>query len=267
MLTSSIPTFTADKWGLKKLLDKKVEQYNTPSFIARDPICMPHRFDVKQDIEIVAFFAAIFAWGRRKTVINKCERLIELMEGTPYTFVRSFKKKDLDRFNDFAHRTFQPTDAKYFMRFLQHYYQQHESLETAFSQFISPNDNDITAALMKFHEYFFSLNNIPERTRKHIATPRKGATCKRLNMFLRWMVRRDNKGVDFGIWKSIQPAQLICPIDVHVNRVARRLGLVSRKSTDWKAALQLTRHLRVFDPVDPVKYDFALFSLDQEIVN
>jgi uncharacterized protein (TIGR02757 family) len=242
---------------LHDLLNKKVEQYNQHSFIATDPISIPHRFTRKQDIEIAGFFAAIFAWGNRTTILNKCDDLLTRMEETPLDFILHHQPSDLKRFLSFKHRTFQPTDILYCIHFLQHHYQQYASLEAAFDL----SKKDMESRLNAFHEYFFSLPDAPQRTRKHIPSPQRGSTCKRLNMYLRWMVRKDKSGVDFGIWKKIKPSELICPVDVHVSRVARALGLIERKQTDWQTALSLTKMLANFDPTDPVKYDFALFSL------
>lgn len=249
---------------LKTFLDKKVAEYNRFEFIEEDPIAIPHQFSKQQDIEIMGFFAATFAWGQRVTILNKSRVLIKLMDGAPYDFIVNHKEADLKRFLKFRHRTFHPTDALYFIHFLQQHYQRHSTLEGAFAQYLRPTDKHIGKALTGFHEYFFSLPDAPQRTRKHVATPVRKSTCKRLNMFLRWMVRQDEHGVDFGIWKSIKPHQLICPIDVHVNRVARDLGLISRKQTDWQCALELTETLKALDPNDPVKYDFALFGLGLE---
>lgn len=247
--------------NLEAFLDSRVARYNTPAFIASDPVSIPHRFLLKQDIEIAAFFAAVFAWGNRTTIINKCTELLALMENAPYDFMRHHTDADLKRFLLFKHRTFNTTDLLYFISFLQYYYTQHVSLESAFSIWLTPEDETVEAALIHFHNYFFELPFAPARTRKHIATPARGSHCKRLNMFLRWMVRRDDAGVDFGLWREINPAQLVCPVDVHVARVARRLGLLTEKPLNWKAALELTAHLRTFDAGDPVKYDFALFGL------
>ena len=246
---------------LKEFLDKKVAEYNNPSFIQADPISLPHRFTKKQDIEIAGFFASIFAWGNRTTIINKTTELMELMDDAPHQFITNHSDKELQKLLAFKHRTFNTTDLLYFLLFFKHHYTKHTSLETAFTKWMSKEDANIEKALTGFHGYFFSLEDAPVRTKKHIATPAGGSTCKRLCMFLRWMVRRDNCGVDFGIWKRISPAQLVCPIDVHVARVARHLKLLTRAQTDWQTALELTEALKKFDRDDPAKYDFALFSL------
>ena len=246
---------------LKEFLDKKVTEYNQPSFIPHDPISIPHRFTKKQDIEIAAFFASIFAWGNRTIIINKTTELMKLMDDAPHEFCLEMNATDLKRLLQFKHRTFNPTDLLYFIDFLHHHYTHHDSLETAFSQWMNETDTTIEKALVGFHNYFFSLEDAPPRTKKHIATPARGSTCKRLCMFLRWMVRQDKCGVDFGLWQSISPAQLVCPIDLHVARVARQLNLIKRKQTDWLTALELTEELKKFDRDDPAKYDFALFSL------
>lgn len=243
------------------LLNKAVDRYNHPGFIADDPISIPHQFTLLQDREIMGFWVAILAWGQRKTIINKARELIELMDGAPYDFVVNHQEEDLKRFLSFKHRTFQVIDTLYFLQFLQWYYRQHDSLEDAFARHLSPQAPHVGPALRGFHELFFSLPEAPQRTRKHIATPARKSSCKRLNMFLRWMVRRDNCGVDFGCWPRISPHQLLMPLDVHVDRVARHLNLLQRKQRDWQAVLELTDAVRSFDPDDPVKYDFALFGL------
>lgn len=253
-------TVTEKNWRL--FLDSKVEQYNNPAFIAADPISVPHHFRKKQDIEIAGFFAAIFAWGNRTTIIKKANELMALMDEAPYDFCTGHTDTDLKKLLHFKHRTFNATDLLYFIEFFNWHYSQYKSLETAFTL----HGNTVEEMLTGFHHYFFSLEDAPPRTRKHIASPEKGSTCKRLNMFLRWMVRQDDKGVDFGIWKKISPAQLICPIDLHVARVANRFNLVYFKKTEtlqvnWKTAVELTKYLRTLDPDDPVKYDFALFGL------
>lgn len=246
---------------LKAFLNKMSDYYNGPEFIEKDPISIPHQFSRLQDIEIIGFWVAMLAWGQRVTIINNANRLIELMDGAPYEFILQHDEKDRVRFADFKHRTFQYTDTLYFLEFFQWYYRSRQSLENAFADYLSPDAPTVEPALKGFHELFFSLDHAPKRTRKHVATPVRNSTCKRLNMFLRWMVRRDNRGVDFGLWKNIKPSQLLMPLDVHVDRVARKYGLIERKQTDWKAVLELTTKLRAFDPDDPVKYDFALFGL------
>jgi uncharacterized protein (TIGR02757 family) len=242
---------------LKEFLDRKVDEYDQPFFIKSDPVSIPHLFSKKQDIEIAGFFAAIFAWGNRVTIIQKAKELMQLMEMQPYRFCIQHAPADLKRLLLFRHRTFNTTDLLYFIEFFKMHYQKYETLETAFTL----HGNSIEQMLTGFHHYFFSLEDIPARTKKHIATPERNSTCKRLNMYLRWMVRRDKNGVDFGCWKKISPAQLICPIDLHVARVARHFDLLKRKQTDWQAALELTACLRTLDKDDPVKYDFALFGL------
>lgn len=242
-------------------LDKKLTEYNRPSFIAHDPISVPHRFTKKQDIEIAAFFAAVFAWGNRTIIINKTLELMKLMDEAPHEFCLHKNAHGLKRLLQFKHRTFNVTDLLYFIDFLHHHYTRNESLETAFTKGLKRNDDNIENALVGFHNYFFTLEDAPARTRKHIATPARGSTCKRLCMFLRWMVRKDDCGVDFGIWKNISSSQLVCPIDLHVARVARQFNLIKRKQTDWLTALELTEELKKLDRNDPAKYDFALFSL------
>jgi uncharacterized protein (TIGR02757 family) len=250
--------------ALATFLEEAVRCYNTPAFIADDPISVPHRFSKLQDREIAGFWSATLAWGQRKTIIRSANRLVELMDGAPYDFIVNHLEQDRARFLDFKHRTFQATDTLWFLEFFQNFYKKNASLETAFARHLLLKDVTVENALRGFHRDFFDHPYAPERTRKHVATPERGSTCKRLNMFLRWMVRRDGPaggGVDFGVWEKIKPAQLLIPLDVHVERVARRLGLLHRKQTDWLAVLELTENLRVFDPEDPVKYDFALFGL------
>ncbi len=246
--------------NLKDFLDRKVEEYNQPSFIGNDPISIPHLFSKKQDIEIAGFFAAIFSWGNRLTIINKSRELLQLMDNAPHDFCLSAEPNGLKRLLAFRHRTFNATDLLYFIEFLKFHYSRHDSLEIAFTKGLNKKDLTIENGLIYFYNYFFSLADVPQRTRKHIASPGKNSSCKRLNMFLRWMVRNDNNGVDFGIWKNISSSQLICPLDVHVTRVAKRFGMLQRTQSDWQAALELTDYLRILDIDDPVKYDFALFG-------
>ena len=282
---------------LKEFLDVKVDLYNQPDFIENDPICIPHKFKLKQDIEIMGFWAAMLAWGQRKTIINKCNELIQLMDGAPYDFIINHKDTDLKRFAGFKHRTFNDTDTLYFVEFFKQHFTKHDSLESAFmppsetqkipefrDDFVGHPSNESNAnkyssspcyviemesrvvenSLNYFRSYFSSSPDFPGRTIKHVSSPLQKSACKRLNMFLRWMVRDDNRGVDFGIWKSIRPADLICPTDLHVERVARKLKLIARKQVDWQTAIELTQNLRQFDPTDPIKYDFALFGLGIE---
>jgi len=246
---------------IKAFLDEKVDLYNRSQFIEDDPIQIPHRFNKLQDVEIMGFWTAILAWGQRKTIINKANELVALMDGTPHDFIVHHSESDRKRFLNFKHRTFQVTDTLYFLEFLQYFYQKNNSLEAAFTKFMNDDDETVERALIGFHDLFFSLDVAPTRTRKHIATPARKSSCKRLNMFLRWMVRDDDKGVDFGVWKHIKPAQLLMPLDVHVERVGRQLGLLKRKQRDWRAVLELTQALKEFAPEDPVKYDFALFGM------
>lgn len=242
---------------LKDFLDQKVEQYDRPAFIKDDPISIPHLFTKKQDIEIAGFFAAVFAWGNRTTIISKSKELMQRMDNSPFDFIKDHSSKDLKKLKDFKHRTFNEDDLFYFVESLHHHYADHSSLEQAFF----PNKiSDAEQGLIHFKNYFLSLEHL-KRTEKHISSPLQKSTCKRLNMFLRWMSRNDNKGVDFGLWKNISPSNLICPIDLHVARVAKRLGLLKRKQVDWQAAVELTEALRQLDDKDPVKYDFALFNL------
>ena len=247
--------------SLKDFLDRKVEEYNRPDFIPNDPISIPHQFTEKQDIEIMGFFASILAWGQRKTIINKCNELIERMDGSPYDFIVNHGDEDLKNMLGFKHRTFNDTDLLYFISFFKYHYTHFTSLEDAFLQVEDMDGFSIEESLNSFKSYFFSLPDFPHRTRKHVSSPLQKSTCKRLNMFLRWMVRKDDIGVDFGIWDQIKPKDLICPCDVHVERVARKFGFIQSDKVNWKTAIELTDHLKELDPADPVKYDFALFGL------
>lgn len=256
--------------NLKAFLDAKVAQYNQPNFIPNDPISIPHLFTKKQDIEIMGFWAATLAWGQRVTIINKCKELIALMDGAPYDFIMNHREPDLKKLLHFKHRTFNDIDTLYFISFFRYHYEKYESLESAFipscmkTATATASATQTENSLNHFRQYFFSLPDYPHRTHKHVSSPEQKSTCKRLNMFLRWMVRKDDAGVDFGIWNHIKPADLIMPCDLHVDRVARKLNLITRKQTDWQTAIELTEQLRKFDPLDPVKYDFALFGLGIE---
>lgn len=245
---------------LKAFLDAKVAVFNQPSFIPEDPISIPHSYRHRGDQEVMGFFAAILAWGQRVTILNKCRELDDLFSGSPQAFIRDHSPAERRQVSQqFVHRTFNAQDFDWFLQRLQRIYQQEGSLEPLFAP--KAGEETVEGALIRFHEAFFDRPEAPARTRKHVATPARGSACKRLNMFLRWMVRKDEAGVDLGLWTALSPAQLVCPLDLHVSRVARKLGLLTRKQDDWQAALELTAHLRRLDPTDPVKYDLALFGL------
>ncbi len=246
---------------LKSFLNEKLAEYNRHFFIENDPIAVPHQFSKQADIEIAGFFAAIFAWGNRTTIINKTKELMQLMDNAPHDFCLHHTDNDLKKLLSFKHRTFNATDLLYFVSFFKAHYEAYPSLETAFSKWMNKKDENVENGLNGFYQYFFSLPNVPARTLKHIACPAKKSACKRINMYLRWMVRKDNKGVDFGIWGKIDSSQLIIPLDLHVARVARHFNLLHRKQNDWEAAVELTKTIKTLDPKDPAKYDFALFAL------
>ena len=248
---------------LKNYLDEKAALYNQQNFIAKDPICVPHLYTLKQDIEISGLFAAVLAWGNRTTIINNSKKIMDWMGHQPYDFVLNHKDTDLKPFTQFVHRTFNATDLLYFISFLQHHYQTHPTLEDAFVPMADYRHENVGEALVHFHNYFFSIEH-PARTKKHIATPVRNSACKRLNMYLRWMVRKDTNGVDFGLWGKISPSQLVCPLDVHVARVAHRLRLIENTNANWANATALTAQLKMLNPTDPVVYDFALFGLGAE---
>lgn len=239
---------------LYTFLENKFYQYNTKEFIVSDPISIPHKFTLKQDIEIAGLLTATIAWGQRTTILKNANELMDLMEMSPYDFIQHHSEKDLKRFHTFKHRTFNPIDCLFFIQSLKNIYTQHTSLEDVFI------GKSVWEAIASFRKYFLSISH-PLRIRKQISDPLTGSAAKRLNMFLRWMVREDISGVDFGIWNTLKPHQLMCPLDVHSARVARKLGLLNRKQNDRQAVEELTGHLKNFDPNDPVKYDFALFGL------
>ena len=246
---------------LKAYLDAKVLEYNNSDFVSKDPISIPHSYHRKQDIEITAFWVSMLSWGLRKTIINKSKELFGLMGDSPYEFIVNHNEKDKSRFEHFKHRTFQYTDTLYFLDYLQRYYRENDSMENAFARHLTSESIHVGDAIRGFHDEFFDIDYAPHRTRKHVATPARGSTCKRINMFLRWMVRDGDAGVDFGIWNTLQPSQLLMPLDVHVDRVGRKLKLIKRKQRDFPTVLELTKALKKFDPQDPVKYDFALFGV------
>ena len=243
---------------LKEFLDDKVLEYNNPKFIESDPIQIPHQFSLKEDIEISGFLTATIAWGNRKMIIRNANRMMELMGNSPFDFVMNHKERHLDLFDGFVHRTFNSLDFAYFIKSLKNIYINHEGLEGVFSQF--PEDETHKRTIHNFKQLFFEIP-FEQRTTKHVSDPMKGSSSKRINMYLRWMVRKDNAGVDFGLWKQIPMSKLSCPLDVHSGNVARKLGLLTRKQNDWKALEELDNNLRNLDASDPVKYDFALFGL------
>jgi len=246
------------KTELKEFLDAKVVQYNNPKFIESDPIQIPHQFTLKEDIEISAFLTATIAWGNRKMIIKNASRMMELLGNSPYDFIMNHKEHHLDSLDSFVHRTFNDIDFTYFIKALQHIYHNHKGLEAVFSA--HAKTDSLQTAIHHFKTVFFEIQH-PARTQKHISDPLKGSAAKRINMFLRWMVRKDTAGVDFGIWETISPSQLSCPLDIHSGNTARKLGLLNRKQNDAKALYELDTNLRKLDAEDPAKYDFALFGL------
>ncbi|MBP7497786.1 MAG: TIGR02757 family protein [Bacteroidales bacterium] len=246
---------------LHQFLEQKFNQYNTPAFIANDPISIPHLFAKKEDIEIAGFLAATIAWGQRKSIINNAYKLMQYMDFNPYQFLIHHQPSDLKPFASFCHRTFNGKDALYFIKSLSLIYKDYSSIEDIFISSLNKNP-DIKTAIHYFRNIFFKLPCSHPLTYRHFSDPQKNSALKRLNMFLRWMVRKDNCGVDFGIWKKVSPALLYCPLDVHSAAVARKLKLLTRKQNDWTAVDELTANLRLHDPSDPAKYDFALFASD-----
>ncbi len=241
---------------LSDFLNEKAEYYETLDFIESDPIQIPHLFSKKEDIEIAGFLASTIAWGQRPTIIRNATFIMENMDMAPYDFISNFKEEDLTSFEGFKHRTFNFEDLKHFFFSLQNLYQNHGGLENAFSQ----TPENMALNISKFKELFFEIPH-RSRTQKHVSDPMKGSASKRLNMYLRWMVRSDQKGVDFGIWKKLSPANLYLPLDVHTGNVSKKLGILKRKQSDWKALEEIMTTLRKLDPNDPVKFDFALFGL------
>jgi len=248
-----------NKQELKEFLDHKVEIYNAPDFIPHDPIQIPHRFTDPKDIAISGFLTATIAWGNRKSIINNANRLMDLMDNSPADFIQNFQPSDLERFDGFVHRTFNSDDCKMFMRALQDIELRDDGLEFAFAKAYQSSTN-LQEGISRFKQRFFEVDHLP-RTQKHVSDPLKNSSAKRLNMYLRWMVRKDNNGVDFGIWDSIPMSSLSLPLDVHTGNISRKLRILKRKQNDGKAVAELDKSLRKLDPVDPVKYDFALFGL------
>ena len=245
------------KKELKEFLDEKATLYENNDFTESDPIQIPHQFSLKEDIEIAGFLSAMIAWGNRKMIINNATKMMDLMGNSPYDFVLNHTEDDLAKFEGFVHRTFNAEDFKFFVKSLKNIYQNHDGLEAVLQNKTSDN---YQLAIHNFKKIFFEIPHL-QRTEKHISDPVKGSAAKRINMFLRWMVRDAKKGVDFGIWKTHHAANLHCPLDIHTGNIARKLGILKRKQNDWKAIQELDKTLREFDKKDPVKYDFALFGL------
>lgn len=251
--------FKTDKAFLSELLEESYLKYNNEKFIADDPISIPHRFVQKEDIEISAFLTATIAWGQRKTILLNAGKLMQYMDNAPYDFVSNSTDSDLTVFKKFVHRTFNGDDCVHFVNALKKIYMHHAGLEAVIKKTVQGNDHNLMNGISALREIFFALKHLP-RTQKHFANPLKNSSCKRINMFLRWMIRKDKAGVDFGLW-NISPSLLLCPLDVHSGRIARELGLLERTQDDLKAVIELTNALKEFDKADPVKYDFALFGL------
>jgi uncharacterized protein (TIGR02757 family) len=239
---------------LKALLDERHDRYNQPGFIPEDPISIPHGFSLREDIEVSGFLTATIAWGRRDIIVRNALSLMQRMDHAPSAFVQHASPKELKKLDSFVHRTLNGGDAVALIRVYEN-----DGMEAAFA--LSDTAEDTSEGILRFRERMMSVRAFPARTGKHLADPSAGSSAKRLNMFLRWMVRTDKRGVDFGLWTRIRPDQLICPLDVHTGNVARRIGLLSRTQNDWKAAVELTSQLRKLDPQDPVRYDFSLFGM------
>jgi len=243
---------------LKEFLDEKADKYNRLDFIESDPISIPHQFTTKEDIEVSGFLAATISWGNRKMIIRNANRMMALLGNSPFDFIMNHEERNLERLEGFVHRTFNSDDFIYFIKALKYIYEKRNGLEGIFNEYCT--DESLQPAIHRLRNIFFELPH-PARTMKHISDPFKGSAAKKINMFLRWMVRKDDRGVDFGLWKSIPPSVLSCPLDVHSGNVARKLGILTRKQNDFKAVAELDTILRTFDRHDPVKYDFALFGL------
>ncbi len=251
--------------ALFELLEEKHNQYNTPAFIAEDPISIPHLFNRKEDIEIAGFLTALIAWGKRGLILKGAKKMMQIMDYSPFDFVMNASAKEQDSWSGYVYRTFQETDVNAIIQALQKIYREKGGLEMIFQPLDCPsttiNEEAAYYAILQARKHLTENPDFPERTHKHLANPIKGASAKRLNMFLRWMVRKDNRGVDFGIWNCLSPAQLICPLDVHTGNIGRKLGLLNSPQDNWKSAVALTQNLRLYCEDDPVKYDFALFGL------
>ncbi|WP_295667448.1 TIGR02757 family protein [uncultured Mucilaginibacter sp.] len=243
---------------IKAFLDEKVLEYNNPAFVEFDPISVPHRYSLKEDIEIAGFLAATISWGSRPQIVRAGHKIMDIMGDSPFDFVMSHSQRQMERFDGFVYRTFNSDDLKYFIGGLRHIYKKHGGIEQLFIQYAT--DVSLQPAIHHFRNHFFEPKHM-NRTEKHISDPFKGSAAKKINMYLRWLIRNDKRGVDLGIWKSLRPSQLSCPLDVHSGGIARKLGLLNRKQNDQIALAELDANLRTLDASDPVKYDFALFGL------
>jgi uncharacterized protein (TIGR02757 family) len=243
---------------LKDFLDEKADIYNNLEFIQDDPIQIPHRFSLKQDVEIAGFLSATISWGNRKSIIKSAEKMLDIMGNSPYDFVMNYSENDLNSIKDKSiHRTFNGEDFAYFIKQFNKIYKENESLENLF--LINENESNFQHSIERFRQNFLGVEK--HRTHKHVSSPYKNSSSKRIIMFLRWMTRKDNRGVDFGIWKNIDQKFLSIPLDVHTGNISRKLGLISRTQNDWKTVEELDVVIRKFDETDPAKYDFALFGL------
>jgi len=254
------PGFNGISFGeMHEFLEENYLKFNNPGFISKDPVSIPHRFTDKRDIEIAGFLTATISWGRRDLILASASRLIKLMGDSPYDFLMEADPEDIEHFNDFYYRTFQGVDCIYFIKSLKKLYTEYDSMECLVSECIKEGKG-IKEGMLNLRSHFFKMPH-QRRTEKHFANPATGAAGKRLNMFFRWMVRKDNRGVDFGLWDKIPASALLIPLDFHSGNIARKLGLLTRKANDWRAVEELTANLRLFDLSDPVKYDYALFGL------
>lgn len=248
---------------MKTILEENYQKYNRLNFIETDPIQIPHSFSKKENIEISAFLTAIIAWGRRDIIIKNAKKMMSVLDNNPYDFIINAQSKDFDNIEKFVHRTFQFTDFIFFLKSLQNIYKNKNGLEDVFYKNYKKNKS-IKESISGFRKIFFAIPH-PARTRKHIADVTKNSAAKRINLFLMWLIRTDNIGVHFGLWKKFNPANLLMPLDVHTAKMSRALNLLSRKQNDWQAVEELTNNLKKFDPKDPTKYDFAIFGMDLDL--
>ncbi len=248
---------------LKALLEESYQKYNTLEFIETDPIQVPHSFSKKENIEISAFLSATIAWGNRKMIIKNAKKMMQILDNNPFDFIINAQKKDFDTIEPFVHRTFQNVDFVFFLKSLQNIYKNKGGLEKVFYEGYKKNKS-VKDAIANFREVFFAIPH-PHRTQKHVADVERNSAAKRINLFLMWLVRKDNVRVHFGLWNKINSADLMLPLDVHTAKMSRALNLLTRTQNDWRAVEELTNNLKKFDPIDPTKYDFAIFGLDLDL--